>query len=435
MAEPEQDAPMGEQHEPPTTAELVKHAGHAPDAQALKPMHPLILSDDEMRRAWRVASALAASRMFKDTTQAEQAFAKILIGRDLGLSPTQAMQTLDLVKGNIQMRGVLLLSFVRKSADYDYRVVEHTDATCSVDFARRDPAPQAVLNSEAALLEASAARLEAAAGGQELSESDKSAALRFYRSAAWLRRGYRLEGTSTFTIEDAQRAKLVKGDSAWETHPGNMLMWRTVSNGVKFFCPDLLGGVPVYTEADDMQERPVIGAGESEGEQRGLELGPQVEAVLRRAQDLGHDGFADRAAAEMAVGDQPPAFVVEWCKRANAELDAMEPADAETVPAAAEQAPDTPTAEAPEPEPDEVVDAEPHPDTEPQPPPAQQPVRRDPHAVELMRAQASQLADFADALEGEGKAAEAEEARDRAAAMMVEVDAASDPQQSTLGDL
>ena len=236
----------------------------------------LIHSDDEIRRCWRLAEGLAASKVFS-TSVVEQAFAKILIGRDLGISPTQALLTIDIVKGNIFMRGVLLASFVRKSPDYDYRILEQTDQKCRVMFYDRDP----------------------------------------------ITRVWREAGESSFSMADAQKAGLATNDN-YKKIPRNMLFYRAISNGVKFYCPDLLGGVPVYTEADPIPEARQLGAGTGNGQPEGIELPEAVEAVIARATELDNAVLSDRGAVEMATGDQPPEFVENWVREANDILDAME---------------------------------------------------------------------------------------------------------------
>lgn len=265
-----------------------------PTAKLAEPM-----SSDEMQAWWRLADAMANSGAFKQT-DAALAFVKITLGRDLGLGPAQAMMSLDVVKGNLQMRGVLLGSFVRRAPDYDYEVV-HSDA--------------------------------------------ERCLVRFYgigkRTGEW-----DVLGESEFTIEDAKQAKLVKDDSAWKAHPRNMLLWRALSNGVKFYCPDLLGGVPVYTEADDFREIPAIGAAESDEAPgwRGVSVAEaaEVEKVVRRAQKLGHAGLSNLAAAQMALNDQPRETVSRWIVQAHKALDRfvaetqhppLEDADDDTLPA------------------------------------------------------------------------------------------------------
>lgn len=221
---------------------------------------------------------LYKSKMFRNLEQAEQAFAKILLGRDLGITPVQALQTLDLVRGNLQMRAVLLASFVRKSPDYDYKTLEHTMEKCSIEFRRKFDGEWEVM------------------------------------------------GVSTFTIEDAKKAKIDKADkpdSAWQTYPMNMLFARAMSNGVKWHCPDVLGGVPVYTEGDHIPEVELIGTADEEVPSTAV-LPPAAERVLERAREIGHIGLADRATAEMTLKDQSESFVMDWCARADEELQAME---------------------------------------------------------------------------------------------------------------
>lgn len=299
-------APLGTNHEPPAAGTALIQRAPLP-----KTVAPHVLSDDEMRRTWRVASALAASGMFKDEqskTTAEQAFAKILVGRDLGISATQSLMTIDLVRGNIQLRGVLLAKFVRQSRDYEYKVLERTNEKCvllMLGFPSDEP-------------------------GDELVR---------HRGQWW-----EVLSREEFTIADARKAKLVKADGNWDKYPKNMCFWRCLSNGVKFEAPDLLGGVPVYTEADEIPAAPAaLGQGEGDGQPVGLDLGPDVEAIIARADDLGHAALADRATIELTLGDQPPSKVAEWVRAAKAELDAIPPdaevVDAEPVSGAVQQHP------------------------------------------------------------------------------------------------
>lgn len=237
------------------------------------------ISSEEMQTLWRIAEAMHASGDYKEIESPAQAFNRIMIGRDLGLAPAQAMMGIDLVRGNLQIRAVLLASFVRKSREYDYDVVKHDERGCT---------------------------------------------LRFYR----VENDTEL-GESTFTIEDAHHAKLIRPGSPWETVPRNMVFARAMSNGVKWYCPDLLGGVPVYTEGDDLTgvEAPAIGASEEDTPPgwKGVSVqdAAEVEKVVRRAEKLGHAGLANLAAAQMALNDQPRGLVGEWIKQANTALDSL----------------------------------------------------------------------------------------------------------------
>jgi hypothetical protein len=177
-----------------------------------------LISGDNFERVERVATGLAQSGVFKDVTSTQNAMAKILLGADLGLTPTQALMNIDVVEGNARVRSNQLAAWVRQHPDYEYRVVEHDDTHCAIEFSYKgEPA-----------------------------------------------------GRSEFSIQDAEKAFLIKPDKprqAWRAHPRNMLFARAMSNGVRWYCPDLTGGVSVYTEADSFESTAVeIGAGEGSGE-------------------------------------------------------------------------------------------------------------------------------------------------------------------------
>jgi hypothetical protein len=266
------------------------------------------ISNDEMQTLWRIAEAMNASGDYKGKrgkdgswsgiTTNEQAFNRILIGRDLGLSPAQAMMGIDLVRGNLQIRAVLLASFVRQSRDYNYEVLEHDERGCTLKFWGRS---------------------FSSAHGQEWAEL----------------------GESTFTIEDAAHAKLIRDGSPWETVPRNMVFARAMSNGVKWYCPDLLGGVPVYTEGDDLTgvEASAIGAVEGEPVEPGWQGvsvadAAKIEKVIRRAERLGHAGLLNRAAVQMALNGQSREYVRGWIAESTAALDRLrdeQDADSERV--------------------------------------------------------------------------------------------------------
>jgi hypothetical protein len=237
------------------------------------------MTDDELTRTYRIAKALALSKRFPDARTADEAFAKILVGRDLGLSPTQALTGLHIVEGKPQIAAVTLAGFVRKSPRYDYGVQEMTDETCTITF--------------------------------------------------WSMETESEIGTSTFTIAEAQRAGLVKDKSNWAKWPKNMLFARAMSNGVKWFCPDLMGGVPIYTEADVFEgTASELTTGEGTGEPVGWKdistyQIAQLEDLMRRAEARGHAGFAHRPTVEMIVNGQTETFIADWISLADEQLAEM----------------------------------------------------------------------------------------------------------------
>jgi len=248
------------------------------ETQVLAAAH--VLADDEFDRVWRMSKALAASGMFKDVTQAEQAFGRILLGRDLGLTPTQALMSVDVVEGNVQVRAVRLAAWVRQHEDYDYVILEHDEARCTIQF--------------------------------------------HYRGE--------VAGVSSFSMEDAKNARLIKDHpkSPWRAHPRNMLFARAMSNGVKWFCPDVTGGIPVYTEADVFESTAVeLTAGEGDGtpppwEGVSDEHVARVEALVQRAAEIGFPGLADMATIRMKLNHQPAEAVEEWIAAGEDQLAAVE---------------------------------------------------------------------------------------------------------------
>jgi hypothetical protein len=150
----------------------------------------LIPFDDIMK----LGEVLAKSGFFQDSRQAAQAVVKVLAGRELGFGPITSMMSVHIVQGRVTLSANLIAASIRKSGKYNYKVVEHTDKRCHLDF---------------------------------------------YQGEVKL-------GKSVFTIEDAKKAELVKPKSNWIKWPKNMLFARSLSNGAKWFCPDVFT-TGVYT--------------------------------------------------------------------------------------------------------------------------------------------------------------------------------------------
>ena len=136
-----------------------------------------------------MAKTFAESGMFTDAKGMAQAFVKIQAGQEIGIPPFAAMGGIHIIQGKPTLGAGLIASTVKGSGKYDYRVKEMTDKICSIDFVQGDE----------------------------------------------------FIGNSTFTIEDAKKALTKNIDK----FPKNMLFARAISNGVKWFCPDVFSG-PVY---------------------------------------------------------------------------------------------------------------------------------------------------------------------------------------------
>jgi hypothetical protein len=181
------------------------------------------ITGSEMAVLYRLADGLSQSGFFRDARQAQQAFAKLIFGRDLGLSATQSMTDIHIVEGKPELSANLQAAKVRASARYDYRILEHDETVCSIEFG---PAPAPAKDGV----------------------------------GNWLPWPQAF-GVSKFTVEDAKRAFLTKptksgAPSMYVKYPRNMLFARAISNGVAWFCPDVMNGIRVYAEGEvrEMQQ-------------------------------------------------------------------------------------------------------------------------------------------------------------------------------------
>ena len=136
-----------------------------------------------------IGKAFAESGMFLDTKSAAQAIVKIQAGQEIGIPPFAAMTGIHIIQGKPTIGAGIMASRVKGSGKYDYSIIEQTDKICSIDF---------------------------------------------YQGNIKI-------GNSTFTLDDAKKA----GTKNLEKFPRNMLFARAMSNGVKWFTPDIFSG-PVY---------------------------------------------------------------------------------------------------------------------------------------------------------------------------------------------
>jgi hypothetical protein len=59
----------------------------------------------------------------------------------------------------------------------------------------------------------------------------------------YMQRDSGFEYTAQFTLEDAQKAGLIKADSGWAKYPQNMAMWRAIGFCADVVAPDLTSGL------------------------------------------------------------------------------------------------------------------------------------------------------------------------------------------------
>lgn len=142
----------------------------------------------------QLGDLLAKSGFFQDSKGAAQAVVKVLAGREIGFGPIASMTGIHVISGRVSISANLMAAAIKRSGRYDYRVREMTPQRCEIEFRER--------------------------------YGDK----------------WEVIGASEFTAQDAKTA----GTKNMDKFARNMLFARAMSNGARWYCPDIFGG-PVYT--------------------------------------------------------------------------------------------------------------------------------------------------------------------------------------------
>lgn len=142
-----------------------------------------------------VAKAMVASGFFADATKVSQAIVKIMAGNEIGVGPFGAMNGIHIIQGKPAFGANIMASKVKSSGRYNYRVTEMSDTNCAIEFME-------------------------------------------HFNGAW-----QTVGVSSFSRDDAKKA----GTKNLDKFPRNMLFARAMSNGVRWYCPDVMNGSAVYT--------------------------------------------------------------------------------------------------------------------------------------------------------------------------------------------
>lgn len=135
-----------------------------------------------------MASHLQKSGYFRDINDPSKAIVKIMAGREVGIPPIAAMMGLYVVEGKVTYSATMVGALIKR-AGYKY-TVEWKDGACVLNFRDKD--------------------------------------------------GLNL-GTSSFSMADAKAAGL-DGKHNWKTYPKAMMFARALSQGGRWFCPEVFAG-------------------------------------------------------------------------------------------------------------------------------------------------------------------------------------------------
>lgn len=141
----------------------------------------------------KLAEHFAKSGYFRDARDLSQAVVKIAAGEELGLGPMGSMQGIHIIEGKPSLSANVLASLVKRHPNYDY-------------------IPRQV--------------------------SDEGAKIEFFQNGEPI-------GTSEFSMADAQRAGIA-GKQNFRRYPKAMMFARALSQGVRWYCPDVTAGSPAY---------------------------------------------------------------------------------------------------------------------------------------------------------------------------------------------
>jgi len=139
-----------------------------------------------------IGQVFVKSGFFAETRDAAQAIVKVMAGAELGFPAIASMTGVYIVKGKVSLSANLMAAAIKRSGKYNYKVRQLDEAGCKIEFFE---------------------------GGESL-------------------------GVSSFMKADAQNAGFVS--ETWKKFFRNMAFARALSNGAKWFCPDIFGG-PIYT--------------------------------------------------------------------------------------------------------------------------------------------------------------------------------------------
>lgn len=166
-----------------------------------------------LRDPGQLARAFAESGYWKHVTKPAQAVVIMAAGEELGLTPLASMQGITMIEGNIGYRGNLIAQLIKQHERYEYQEIERTKTRCTLRFL---------------------------VDGEPVENEN--------------------DGKASFSIEDAERAELVKPRSNWIKWPRSMCFYRCLTEGSRAYFPDLTMGTPIYSteEIEEIITEPMV---------------------------------------------------------------------------------------------------------------------------------------------------------------------------------
>jgi hypothetical protein len=167
------------------------------DALAIRPSQELI---PETRNMESLAKHLLESGLFPNVRNVAGAITVIEYGRELGIPPVCALQTMVIIRGKLTMEAKAMLAVASNRAGVSWKIIKLDDTGCTMSFMRPgfDPAPV------------------------------------------------------SFTYDEAKAAGLTDKDN-WKLYRQDMLFARCASRGVRRIAPDAVLGLYSTEEMRDVE--------------------------------------------------------------------------------------------------------------------------------------------------------------------------------------
>lgn len=188
-----------------------------------------------LEQMFRFSEWLAKSQLIPRALQGKPQDVTIVLlkGREVGLSPMQALGTINVIEGKAVMAAELLVALVKRHSDIceHFSLVESTETKAT--FSTR-------------------------------------------------RKGSPKESALTYTIEQATKAGLAGKDN-WKKHTATMLRWRAAAALARSEYPDLTSGIVTPDEAEEIREskeRELNPAPRQEGQSKTAEIKEALKARL-----------------------------------------------------------------------------------------------------------------------------------------------------------
>lgn len=202
-----------------------------------QPQRSFALTPQTLDEAMQFAGVMAKSSIIPKDYQGNPGNILVAIqwGQEIGLSPLQAMQSIAVINGRPSIWGDAMLALVRGSGLLEYIKEEPTEEGCTCTLKRR---------------------------------------------------GDQFEVARTFTPEDAKRAGLWGKPGPWQQHTKRMMQMRARAFALRDAFADVLRGVHIGEEAQDMPTERHMGAVE--------EVKPDAPALPATRADKARDALAKR---------------------------------------------------------------------------------------------------------------------------------------------